>query len=83
MAKRSPKKWIQNALKKGKKGALSRQLGIQQKENIPFTLLRKIKYAEIGDKVHNPTGKGKRWITVTRLMKQRAVCALNLKEIRR
>lgn len=83
MPEKNPKKWIQNALKKGKKGALSRQLGIPQKENIPFTLLRKIKDAEIGDKIHNPTGRGKRWITVTRLMKRRAVCALNLKEIRR
>ena len=74
--------WIQNALRKHKKGSLHRQLGVPAKDRIPFTLLRKIAAAEIGTKVRNPTEKGKRIITVTPLLKKRAVLALNLKEIR-
>jgi len=70
-------KWIQKA---GiRKGALSRQLGIPEEENIPITLLRKIQYAEIGDTIQNPTKSGKRTIKVTRLLKRRAVLAVTLK----
>jgi len=74
------KKWIQSAV--GKKGALSRQLGIPERENIPFTLLEKIARAEIGRTILNPTKKGKRRIKVTRLLKKRAVLALTLKRLR-
>lgn len=70
-------KWIQKA--KPKKGALSRQLGIPESENIPFTLLSLIKQSPIGTKIHNPTIKGKKVITVTKLLKQRANLALTLK----
>jgi len=73
-------KWIQ---KTGmKKGALSRQLGIPIHENIPITLLRKIKNANIGDTITNPTKKGRKKYKVTKLLKQRAVMAFNLKQIR-
>lgn len=38
--KRSKKRWIQRALRKHKKGALHRQLGIPEGEIIPISLLR-------------------------------------------
>jgi hypothetical protein len=38
--KRSKKRWIQHALRKHKKGALHRQLGIPEDETIPVSLLR-------------------------------------------
>lgn len=73
------KYWIQSAIKR--EGALSRQLGIPEEENIPVTLLRKIRDAEIGTTITNPTKKGKRKIKVTRLLKRRAVLALTLKRL--
>ena len=73
--RRRKKKWIP----KLKKGALHRQLGIPQKVKIPITLLRKIKKAKIGSKIKNPTKVGKKVIKVTRLLKQRAVCAFTLR----
>lgn len=74
-------RWIQ---KTGlKKGTLSRQLGIPEEENIPITLLEKIRRAEIGAVVRNPTKTGKRRIKVTRKLKRRAVLALTLKRMRR
>ena len=45
------KKWIP---RKMKKGALSRQLGISEKDNIPKTLLEKIKAAKIGTTLRIP-----------------------------
>jgi len=83
MPKRNPKLWIQSAIRKSRKGALSRQLGIPEKENIPVTLLRKIVNAAIGDTIWNPTMKGKRWIKVTKLLKRRANLALTLKRMRK
>ena len=77
------KKWIQSALSKHKPGSLSHQLQIPVKENIPFTLLEKIKTTPIGKIIINPTKSGKRRIKVTKLLKQRAVLALNLKRIKR
>jgi len=73
--------WIQDAIRHP--GALSRQLGIPIDEDIPITLLRKIKSAEIGDVIRNPTKTGKRRITVTNKLKKRAVLALTLRELRR
>lgn len=73
------KKWIQKT--QLKKGALSRQLGIPEKDNIPFTLLEKIKKAKIGDRIKNPTKSGKREIKVTRKLKKRAVMAYTLKRM--
>ena len=80
---KNKKYWIQSAMKKHKPGSLSRQLEVPIKDNIPFTLLEKIRAAQIGTTVKNPAKTGKRRIKVTKLLKQRAVLALNLKRIRR
>lgn len=81
MPKRAtPKQWIQSAIRKGRKGALSRQLGIPVKENIPITWLRVISRTMIGSYAYNPTTLGKGNVKVTRLLKRRAVRALTLKE---
>jgi len=68
-----PKKWIQRASKRRRKGALHRQLGVPLSEKIPKLWLHRIKQLPKGKKI---TVKGKR-VTVTRLLKQRAVFALN------
>ncbi len=79
--RKEKRRWIQSAIKKP--GALSRQLGIPEEEDIPIRLLQKIKNTEIGTTIKNPTKKGKRRIKVTRLLKRRAVLALTLKKLRR
>lgn len=73
------KKWIRKA--KLKKGTLSRQLDIPEIDDIPITLLRAIRDADIGDTIKNPTKMGKQKIKVTRLLKKRAVLAITLKGI--
>ena len=83
MPKRNAKLWIQEAIRKSRKGALSRQLSIPEKDNIPVTLLRAIKYANIGETIHNPVARGKRWIKVTRLLKRRVVLAMTLKGLKK
>lgn len=70
--------WIQKA--ELKPGALSRQLKIPEKENIPMRLLDKIISAKSGQTIRNTTGKGKRTIKVTRLLERRAIAAKKLKE---
>jgi hypothetical protein len=70
------KKWIQSS--RLKKGALSRQLGVPIAKNIPITVLNKVVKAKIGTRVLVPKGK----VTVTRLMKRRAVMAKTLKLIK-
>jgi len=72
-------KFIQKAI--GKKGTTRRMLGIHKGETIPFTLLEAIRAAPIGTQVRNPTQVGYRVMKVTRLLKRRAVLALNLKRI--
>jgi len=62
-----------------KNGALSRQLEIAIKDNIPLLLLRKISKAKLKTIIQNPTSTGKRNIRVTLLLKRRAVFALNMK----
>ena len=75
------KKWIQ---KIGiKKGALSNQLEIPEKNNISIVLINKIVSAKIGDVITNPSKKGKKKIKVTRLLKLRTVLAKNLKKIKK
>ena len=71
--------WIQHAVKRP--GALSRQLCIPVRDNIPKTLLEKIAKTPIGKTIKNPTKKGKRRIKVTRKLKKRAVLALTLKRL--
>lgn len=66
-----------------KKGALSRQLGIPEKENIPITLLNKIIAAKPGQTIKNPTKTGRRIIPVTRKLERRAILARNLKRLPR
>lgn len=66
-----------------KKGALSRQLGIAEKKDIPMTLLNKIVRAKAGDTITNPTRTGKRRIHVTRLLERRAILARTLKRLPR
>lgn len=76
-----PKKFIK---KIGiKKGALSRQLKIPQKDNIPKTLLDKIIEAKAGDTIRNPTKSGRRIIKVTRKLERRAILARNLKRFKK
>ncbi len=74
-------KFIQKA--NPKKGALSRQLGIPIKKNIPIVLLNKILSAKVGQKIKNPTKSGKRIIPVTRLLKRRSVFARTLKSFKK
>ncbi len=66
-----------------KKGALSRQLGIPIKDDIPMSLLNKIISAKAGDTIRNPTKTGKRRIKVTRLVERRAIFARTLKRFKR
>lgn len=66
-------KWIQNALKKHKKGALHRELHIPLGKRIPESELREIVKAHIGNKVEH--------VKVTRLLKERAVLAENLRKL--
>jgi len=72
--------WIPRNMKRG---ALSKQLGIPEKDKIPVTLLKKIKNAEIGETITNPTKTGKKKIKVTRKLKKRATLALTLRKLRR
>ena len=64
-----------------KKGALSRQLKIPIKKNIPMSLLNKIIRAKAGQRIINPTKIGKRKIRVTRLLERRAIFARTLKRL--
>lgn len=66
-----------------KKGALSKQLAIPQKDNIPKTLLNKIIKAKPGQTIKNPTMSGKPKIKVTRLIERRAILARNLKNFKK
>ena len=75
------KKFIQKI--KIKKGALSRQLGIPIKDNIPIGLLNKIIKAKAGDTITNPTKSGKRRIKVTRLLERRSILARTLKRFKK
>lgn len=68
---------------KPNKGALSRQLSIPEKENIPKTLLNKIIKAKAGETITNPCKVGKRRIKVTRLLERRAIFARNLKNMKK
>ena len=56
-----------------KKGALSKQLGIPEKEDIPKALLRKIKAMKVGESMDY---KGKK-IKITDRLKKRVPFALN------
>jgi hypothetical protein len=74
-------KWIQGL--HSKKGALHRQLGVEQDDKLPVSFLKRIVNAKAGDRVSNPTHMGKRTVKVTHLLERRAILALNLRNIRR
>jgi len=74
-------KWIQKI--HIKKGALSRDLGISEEDNIPVALLNAIISAKAGQTIKNPTKKGKQRILVTRKIERRAILARNLKKIKK
>ena len=69
--------WIQST--KLKEGALSKQLSIPEKEDIPVGLLKKIKETPTGTIMENPMKTGKRHYKITPLLKKRASLALTLK----
>ena len=69
-------KWIQSVSKHSKKGALHRQLHIDQSKKIPKTTLVAIMRTRNGDYFYGPYG---REIKVTKLLKQRANFALNVR----
>ena len=66
-----PKYWVREAFKGHKRGALHRQLGVPLDRRIGKKLLTKIKNTPLHQ------GKTVRGHRVTRLMKKRAVAALN------
>ena len=70
-------KWIKNALKQHKKGALHKQLEIPQEQTIPVSLLIRIKNAKLNSYITGTTKP----IKITRLLKRRAILALNLKKM--
>ena len=74
-------KWIKKI--KMKKGVLHNQLGIPQDKKIPMQLLNKIIAAKPGDVITNPTGVGRKKITVTSILEKRANLARNLKNIKK
>jgi hypothetical protein len=76
--------WIQKALKKHKPKILHKQLGIPIREEIPLVVLYQIAKSKIGDRIYINTAKiisNTPFITVTKLLKKRAVLALNLRKI--
>ncbi len=79
--KSSGMRFIRAAIKKP--GAFSKQLGIPEKENIPFTLLNAIIAAKAGDTIKNPTMIGIKRIKVTRLLERRAILARTLKRLKK
>lgn len=70
------KKWIQET--EMKKGALHKQLGYDEDEDIPAGVIKKIVDGEVGSKV-KVKGEEK---TITALMKKRANLAKTLKKLK-
>jgi hypothetical protein len=78
------KKWIQKA--KVKKGALHRQLGVPENEDIPISYLLGIERTQIGKKVtlvNMDMNKPNKIVKVTPLLKHRVQFALNVKRSKR
>ena len=73
--------WIQKAIHRP--GKLHSDLGISKDEKIPMSLLNSIIKAKAGQRITNPTSKGKKRILVTRKLEQRAILARNLKRIKK
>jgi uncharacterized protein with WD repeat len=62
-----------------KKGALSRQLGIPEEDNIPMSLLNKLKKIEVGEEFEH---KGKK-MKMTAPLKKRITLAITLKKMKK
>ena len=73
--------WLQDAFEGKKEGALHRMLGVPPSVTLPITWLEVIKKTKIGSRAWNPTQIGFKSVKVTRLLKQRAVAALNARRI--
>ena len=71
------RKFIKGAIKHP--GALHKQLEIPQDETIPLEYLQEIRKTDIGAYA----SLGTRAVEVTRLLKKRAILALNLRRIKR
>lgn len=76
MTEKKGEKWIQDT--KMKKGALHKQLGYEEDEQIPAGVIKKIVDGEVGSKV-KIKGEEK---TITSLMKKRASLAKTLKKLK-
>lgn len=72
--------WLRGV--KLKPNALHRQLGISSKKTIPRHLLEVIHGARSGDIIHNRTGRGKRLVHVSPLLKHRVQFVLNARSSR-
>jgi hypothetical protein len=79
--KKEEEYWIPKSVNEHKAGSLHRMLEVPESEDLPFTLLEKIRVTPIGETIKNPTKIGKTHIKVTKLVKQRAVWGLNMKRI--
>lgn len=66
-----------------KEGALHKQLGFPPDQKIPVTLLKKIKVANIGDKISYTVNGKKKTIKVTPLLKKRVNLALVMRSWRK
>ncbi len=75
------KQWMQHLteeqVEKGTEGSLHRMVGVPKSYNMGdmMSLLGKIKVTKLGTTITNPLAHGKREITVTPLLKRRAVSA--------
>lgn len=68
--------WIQKAIKGRKKGLLHKQLGIPSHERIPNYILETIVNTDIGRYI----SYGHKDIKITKLLKRRAIFALNIRK---
>jgi hypothetical protein len=76
-------RWIQTALEGHKSGALHRQLGIPVNEKIPYGVLNMITKSKVGERIYiNSYGtiSNTPFVNVTKLMKKRAILAINLRK---
>lgn len=62
----------------GRTKSLKALLDVPEEKKIPKTFLRKIKNAELGSMVENPTQTGRSRVKVTRKLKQKVMAVWNL-----
>ena len=75
--------WIQKVVTPKSRGLLHRQLKISLSRKIPKNLLVKIKRAKVNSYVRRRVNNQEFPLKVTRLLKRRAVLALNLERMKR